>query len=330
MQKILIGIICSTICIFDSFSDNYSERSHDNVSFTFENDLFSGKDSEYTNGFRVSWVSKKSTPSFISSLMTTLPNFHLETLNRYSFSFGQTMYTPEDLLSKDYIKDDRPYAGLLFVTFNVLKDSESTLDEYAVKLGVIGPMSLADKTQTFVHKKVGIPTPQGWKHQLKNEPILNLLYRKKYKNFLSYKNNHFESDVIPHSGFAFGNMDINASAGAIMRLGKNINSDYGPPIVRPGTSGADFFTYSPEISGYLFVGVDNKAVVRDIFLDGNTFQKSHSIKKKPLWSELQLGYTISYKKFRFTHLQAIGTKQFYKQKGKEKFGSITLTYKHDL
>ena len=45
-----------------------------------------------------------------------------------SVSIGQDIYTPEDTDRKDLIEDDRPYAGIIYVStgFHNKKDGEKT------------------------------------------------------------------------------------------------------------------------------------------------------------------------------------------------------------
>ena len=74
------------------------------------------------------------------------------------------------------------------------------------------------------------------------------------------------------------------------RLGWNIPRDFGTSLIRPsGDSNAPLSTQDPLVKSdhgfglYVFGMVEGRAVLHNIFLDGNTFNHSHSIDKKILW-----------------------------------------------
>jgi len=57
-------------------------------------------------------------------------------------------------------------------------------------------------------------------------------------------------------------------------------------------TGSSFVRAGQGRGGYVFAGVEGRAVARDIFLDGNTFQKSPSVDKEPLVGELAVGAAL--------------------------------------
>ena len=81
-----------------------------------------------------------------------------------------------------------------------------------------------------------------------------------------------------------GNVFTYAGAGAMFRVGQSLLADWGPPRIEPALSGSDFvnFDQSKPIAWSLFAGFEVRAVVRNIFLDGNSFQHSASVTKIPL------------------------------------------------
>lgn len=75
-------------------------------------------------------------------------------------------------------------------------------------------------------------------------------------------------------------------AGGDLRLGWTLPGDYGTSIIRPGgdtnspPSVNDRRLTSREAFGfYFFCSISGRLVLRDIFLDGNSFSRSHSIDK---------------------------------------------------
>src|SRR3546814_12873912 len=97
------------------------------------------------------------------------------------------------------------------------------------------------------------------------------------------------SDLI---GGALGNVYTYGAGGVTLRLGEDLPSDYGPPRLRPALPGSDYFRPSDWFGWYLFVGAEGRLMVRNIFLDGNTFEDSHSADKYPLVFDLQAGIAV--------------------------------------
>ncbi len=99
-----------------------------------------------------------------------------------------------------------------------------------------------------------------------------------------------------------------------------------PPRVRPSMPGTGFFdTPDREISWSLFAGFNGRAMARNIFLDGNTFRDSHSVDKKILVGDANIGATIGFDDYRLSYTLNYRTKEFRKQDDPSIFGSLTLT-----
>jgi lipid A 3-O-deacylase len=78
-----------------------------------------------------------------------------------------------------------------------------------------------------------------------------------------------EFDVIPHFGGSLGNVFTYAAAGFTVRLGSDLDQDFGPRI-RPSLPGGGYFRAQKGFNWYLFAGLEGRAGLRNIFLDGNT------------------------------------------------------------
>jgi hypothetical protein len=310
------------------------------VSLTVENDLFvnDNKDRHYTNGVRLAFISPEdSAPASVLNVAKEIPFFASDGRIRTSYALGQSMYTPEDITIAENQPKDRPWAGYLYGSLALLSDTGlgydghedyARIDTLELDLGVVGPASLAEQSQKFVHKIIDSPQPEGWDNQIKNEPVVNLTYERKYRSWLKEKYLGVETDVTPHAGFSLGNAFTNAEVGAMLRVGYDLPADYGPPRIRPSLPGSDFFKPDTEgfpLSGYLFAGVAGRAVARDITLDGNTFVDSNSVDKKPFVGDLQMGFAIIYGQVRLTYTHVFRTKEFYGQNGTDQFGALSLS-----
>ena len=320
------------------------------INILFENDLWgSGKDTHYTHGTRFSYISSKKSDDCKDSKLGSLEiireiakykmlkPIHLET-QRISVILGQNIFTPEDITASNLQKDDRPYAGWLYIGFGFVKDADSTVDKVIIKnwsnivdilelnVGVVGPWSYAEDIQTGWHKFIDTTTPNGWAHQLKNELGIVINYERKFRMDSKSLISKIQFDLTPSIGFALGNVHTNLASGAIVRLGYNMPYDYGPPRIRPGLQGSDFFEAKSGFSIYLFAGVEGRFVARNIFLDGNTFRNSHSVAKKPFIGDFQAGIVVTYKKIRVSLSNIFRTKEFQKQNEADEYGAVNISY----
>lgn len=296
-----------------------------------DNDLFgSGSDRHYTQGMRLSWLpSPDKVPDWVRDAALLVPGIDSKDRLTFVFAIGQNMYTPEDISRPDPDPNDRPYAGWLYGTFGVaVEDAQSNLlHNVALDLGVVGPLSLAGPTQKMWHKFIDSPTPHGWSHQLDNEPGVVLTYEARMRQSLTAAvTEGIEVDVTPKAGVALGNIFTYGAVGASLRVGQNLDLDYGPPFIRPSLPGAGLVKRRDEWGWYLFAGIEGRAVARDIFLDGNTFSDSPSVDRIPWIGDLQFGLAVTYNQFRVSFTQIMRTEEFEGQEGGDQFGSIALTY----
>jgi hypothetical protein len=305
------------------------------VNVYFENDLFSGTDRNYTNGMKVSLIS----PDLVGFVDSgKLPEWSLEYIymlpfindpdpalkHRVEFSFGQNMYTPADISRGDLIVDDRPYAGWTYFAAAFHTKSSKQMDTIELQLGLVGPGSFAKETQDLVHDLRDLQQANGWEHQLKNEPGLTAIYERKWHLPPFFSRGNFAIDAITHLGCSLGNIATYANAGFETRLGCNLPDDFGVSLIRP--AGNTGFSARQRPGGYFFVAMNSRAVLQDIFLDGNTFTRSHSISKKPLVADLAGGAALYLKQFKLTWTQVLRTKEFDGQPNNHSFGSLILSF----
>ncbi len=310
-------------------------------SFYFENDLFVDTDQGYTNGVKLSWISPDLTgytesdrlPDWSLPLIRRLPFINEPGLQRnIALSVGQNIYTPEDISRKELIEDDRPYAGWTYFGIAFHSKNDRRLDSMEVQLGIVGPESFAEETQEFVHKMRDFQRPNGWDNQIKNEPGLAVVYERKWRFLQAGAAGGMGFDAITHLGGALGNVYTYANGGVETRLGWNIPRDFGTCLIRPASdTTAPVDVQDPRLSGNhglglnVFASVEGRAVLRDIFLDGNTFADSHSVDKKYFVADIAAGVSLIIHRFKISYAHVFRTKEFKKQKDDHSFGSITLS-----
>ena len=313
-------------------------------SFTLDNDLFSKRDQDYTSGFKAGWSSPNvrsfaeddCLPPLLQSagrLFTQIYSPVIEQGN-VTFALGQSIYTPRDLKAAALIANDRPYAGWTYLGFGFNTRSPSRLDSYEVNLGVVGPWSHAKEVQDFVHRARHIGLFQGWSNQLGNEFGAQLVFERKYRaEFLQNPDarNGLGFDLIPHFGASLGNVATYANVGFELRAGWGLPDDFGTSPIRPaGDNSAPRASdsasqFSRPIGAHVFASVDGRGVARNIFLDGNSFRDSHSVKKETFVADAAVGVAANIGAYKIAYVRVFRTREFVGQVSAPKYGSITFS-----
>nr|MBF0220642.1 lipid A deacylase LpxR family protein [Desulfobulbaceae bacterium] len=295
--------------------------------------MFNGTDSNYTNGVKISLISPD-LKRFVES--GKLPQWSIDYVNklpfinepnlirRVEFSLGQNMYTPSDIIRKDRILDDRPYAGWTYFGAAFHSKSKAIMDTFEFQFGLIGPESFAEESQKSVHELRNLQRPNGWDNQLKNEPGVAAIYERKWRLPFLYRASIPNFDSIAHAGGALGNVYTYANGGLEMRLGWNLPEDFGVSLIRP--AGNTRFTIKNGKTAYIFGAVNGRAVLQDIFLDGNTFTDSQSVTKEPFVADFAGGLAIYFAGYKITWTQVLRSREFKEQPDNHSFGSLTLSF----
>lgn len=294
-----------------------------------ENDRVVNTDRHYTNGIRVSYVSPGGgAPEWTGPLFDTLPQFHAEGDRRVGYSAGQLMFTPDNIAQEALIVEDRPYAGWLYGAMSLHSATETRRDSLEVALGVVGPASLAEPTQKFVHEVIQTTRPLGWDNQLRNEPGVLITAERQWRKIVEFDIGNLAVDGIPAIGLTVGNIWTFPSASATFRLGQNLPEDFGPPRIRPSLPGSDAFVPSNDWGWYIFGGAEGRYVARNIFLDGNTFSSSHEVKKIRWVGDFQAGAALVFRAVRISYTQVFRTKEFEGQPSADKFGAVSVSFRY--
>ncbi len=316
------------------------------LSIQVENDYFSpdNRDRHYTNGLRFDWLPAPSTPGqedWIERTALSIPFVGDDnSVGRIGWSLGQSIFTPQNKQATQPLPKDRPYAGWLYGGLTLIKAPKpdphadlalNEIDTLEVDLGVVGRAALGEQVQNSFHAfAFGNEHVNGWHNQLKSEPGLLISYDHKWQALAQTNIWGLGADITPSVGFDLGNVQIDGSAGGMIRIGRDLPSDYGPPRIRPGLAGSDFFLSDTDsdrdFGWYLFAGAEGRVVGHDIFLDGNTFAHSQSVPKKTLVADFQAGVAFIVYGVRLTASEIIRTQEFVGQRGNDEFGSISASF----
>ena len=156
----------------------------------WDNDVWAkGKtDRWYTNGLRVSWTFNKPPTSELSKLFQDGSRWFLwdDKVPTLGYTFGQTMYSPQNISLSTPQPNDRPWGAFFFfgVTAHAYQTEVGGKSEFRateLKFGTTGRYALGEEAQTFIHRITSSPIPQGWDQQLKTRPGIQLSHARVYR-----------------------------------------------------------------------------------------------------------------------------------------------------
>jgi hypothetical protein len=306
------------------------------------------KDRHYTHGIRLSVSSPDVHSAFwqapfrwIGSFTSAFPEQDASLAGGESIArrynlipLGQNMYTPQNPALVNPDPRDRPYAGWLYGGVGIVQDTPGTsaekvdrFDELQLTLGVVGPGSLANAMQTHYHLMIDVSPFQGWHAQLHDEPAVDLYYERKWRHHGETESG-WGWDAIPQAGVRLGTVFDYAAAGGMLRLGRNLRVDYGPPHIDMNT-GAEYLNLERLTAGdwgiYAFIGSEVRAVGHNIFLDGNDFKSSASVEKIPVVGDAEVGAAFFWWHLRLAYSLIYRSNEFVHQTGPDHYGSLNLT-----
>lgn len=309
---------------------------------TGENDTVGHTDRDYSSGLRFSFVFDDFSRDLIAGKAFALVRPALITFGapdgpvRQQFEWialAQNIYTPDKDTRGVYTPGvDRPFGGWLYTGFSVAQETgRRQLDSFELQVGAVGGnASLSQAVQSSFHSLLGQSSPVINGYELRNEPGILLAWDRRWK-FATEFGNGFGADIIPSIGFTGGNVFTYGEAGALLRFGRALSTTWGPTLIRPGITGANFF--SPDANapfwGFsVFGGVQARGVARNIFLDGNTFTSSLNVTKETFVYDLVAGVDVFNQAGFQAALTYIRRSREYTTQARSysDYGSLTLAY----
>jgi hypothetical protein len=303
-----------------------------------ENDLVVRTDRHYTQGIRVSYVhSEGRLPPWLGAPFRVLPDIGGEDEpERVGFSIGQSIFTPGDISVAELLPHDRPYAGWLYGGLilqrrGALSRRWSGQESLEFHVGVVGPESLAEEAQTWIHEIRHFDLPQGWDNQLETEPGLAVRYQRSWRYATPRSAPEgLGLDVIPYFGSSLGNVDTSLRAGGTFRFGLNVPDDFGVQTIHSLSSPSGGWPEGSVRKGwgyYLFARAEGSWVLYTTFLDGNLWHDSHSVEKEPLTGEFQGGIVAVSRWIEVGLTYVYRTPEFRRQELDAGFGSLSAKVK---
>ncbi len=298
------------------------------LSLTVENDsLGRGTDNNYTSGVRLSYFDIREKPGeLVHRLDQLIPFFEVNETTGITYSLGQNLYTPDDISQREQVAGSRPWAAFLYGSISMTTLTGDHIDDAEATLGVVGPWAQGEAAQKFVHNALGCKEPEGWNEQIENEPGLILSWRRRWPQLYIVESHDFLFALEPNVGASLGNVYTLSEGGVTLRLSPSSDHWQDTPLmVRPSIPGTGYFEpQKDKVGWYFFGGVQGRAVARNIFLDGNTFEPGYHVDKNPFVMDLNAGIAVTVGDIRLSYTLVYRTKEYDGQKGSALFGAAGL------
>ena len=289
-----------------------------------ENDFFvaPSTDKHYTQGLHLSLLWPDEEIPTPLQWLAFVPDLGIDdATSKYGVKVGQDMFTPKNLKTSNVVTNDRPYAGWLY--FGLVRENRGTsfpglptLDHLELDLGVIGPDALAEEVQSTFHSIVGAIPPNGWDHQLPNEPGVLLLARREWLLWETGTDDALKIQMIPNATVTLGNVITAAQIGTMVRVGHHIPDEFSKTMV-------------PRVGWYAFSEIDARGVLYNAFLDGTLGEEDAShVDKEPGVAVLRAGLALVFKHFELSYTYNYLTREFEEQKKYDAYGSLTLVWRY--
>ena len=325
------------------------------VALYWENDgsfikPFDNSDRNYTNGVKAELsFAPVNTPKPAAWLGTLLG--YDAPRSAYGLRVTHLMHTPSDIGIAAPQPDDHPWSGHLgFAGFVQLAqparaDSVERMDHIEAALGWVGERAGAAGLQTFVHAAATDQVkPVGWGNQLSNELTVAFSWERRWRAMSGVLGESDTAaggrpgavrglgwDVIPSVGISAGTPRVFAHFGVGVRLGWNLPGDFGPARL-DAFRDATWDTLRPASdrergpwSVYGFVELSGRAVVWDMFLEGNAFADGPDGVDARTWvGDVYVGCAARYRWLEIAWGFTFENERFDGQDGGHSYGTVRL------
>lgn len=324
--------LAAALLCFGFLAPPFAAADEYDPSFTLqlENDWFGNiagadNDRDYTTGIRLAYLSDSlDVPDWVKKITAVPRVFGSEednTVWRWGVSINQNIYTPDNTQTDEPIDDDRQYAGWLYLGLTLqgihrVGTEPVRMDTFDLSLGVVGPWALGEQLQNNFHNVIGDEENEGWDNQIDNQPAVQFTYERRWRTGTYDMPLGLEVDLVPYLGTGLGNVQVYGAAGTILRLGQDLQKDFGPPSIRPALPGSEAFS-DRGFSWYLFGGVEGRAVAYDLFLEG--------VDPIPLIGEGKAGMSLFWGDIRLSYTHVLRSPEFEERDDRwQQYGAVTL------
>jgi lipid A 3-O-deacylase len=247
-------------------------------------------DYEYTHGLAISWDARR--PS-----------------DRWEV--GQRIYTPRRDAAEP-LPGERSYAGWLYGAWERISISERTRARLRIEAGVTGPPSLAEPVQAAFHRLAGYQEQLGWERQLGFEPGVIVAYGRENRLRIGTQG-VARLEALPSWTVRAGNVRTGAEAGVRARLGFGTGDVWTGAGARRG------------VSGWMEIGARQEAVLRNLFIDGNTFAaRDRGVDRRTWVAQGEAALGIRYRKTELEYRFVLRGREYETQTEPHPYGSVRI------
>jgi hypothetical protein len=294
-----------------------------------DNDEWAHTEREYASGSRLSVISRDWGKSdWAQTLARWLPGIEPGEGVSAGFGAGHYAYFPENIAAIAPIAGARPYGGWLHVSGLLTGEGPRRLDTWKLDVGVIGPSSRTEQMVKFFHNIFSGRDMLGWDNQITDRAGANATWERRWRN-LTPVSGGISLDISPAVGVEAGNVSAAANAGLTIRLGSNLDADFGAP--RAGALGGSLARHNrPGWSAYAFISANARYQAYDIVLDepggeeGDPVRGGSAITRGKTRNEASLGAVLAYGGARITFAMTEESKRYDQQSERQRFGEVTL------
>ena len=232
-------------------------------------------DDAYTAGTRIDLFYTKKKPSrfFIDRILPTAGD---SSVNVFSWGIMQLIFTPDDIGDPEYQPNDYPWSASLTAMHSLYSYNPQKKYAFQTELvfGFLGPAALGGPTQKLVHHILDFEQPQGWGHQFRNTPLINVNFTAE-KELASW-GHAFE--VIGGSQVSLGSMMNAITLYPLIRIGhfspyfNGFFSQYTGPGRQTGSA------HKRKIQAYFILKPQVQLVVSNALLQGGLFTTNPNLK----------------------------------------------------
>lgn len=301
-------------------------------------------DRRYTQGLRMDFTAEfGAAPDWarrVARCASALDLSFLDARTREPSELGgfvaQQIYTPDDITDPHPGADDRPYAGWLHAGMRVTSvalghevcrnDTQTTLE---LSVGTTGEPSLAEAVQKRWHELLDLPRPRGWDRQVDGEPTIQIGSQHSRRVFYAGEDDGAGCDVLVRGLYNAGNYLTNVGGGATLRAGWVIPRDFTVLPMEPSTKDALVPARAPrspaaalDVSLYAFAGVEGRAVIRNLSLDGSTFWGGPSVDREPFVGDFTAGLAIRIGGLELGYASTVRSSEFEEQDDSHRFSTV--------
>jgi len=188
MKKLLFALLFPAFLLaqkIDNMASFLDIKGNRYFRFNYDNDYFTSRDQDYTQGYNFELVSPNLRKNPINKILLHPKN----TENKYGISIEHIGFTPFNIKSPNIQFGDRPFAATIMLkSFAIATDTiQKSRWVASFNIGLIGPGAFGKEMQVAIHEATGNTIPEGWQNQIKNDIVLNYEVSHE-KQLVSYRN----------------------------------------------------------------------------------------------------------------------------------------------